>query len=436
MRTTTIKLLALGTAAALGLAACGDGGEESAVAISGEPRPVEDEAAAPEGEQATEDDPGTEVEATVDDAASTLRAELTMLLQEHVHLTGLAVGAMVEEGQDGPGARAAIQAIDENAVALGDLIGEVPSVDDPEAFLELWREHVAGYVDHAVARIDEDDDAATEATAALEDLLQPMADFFEEISDEEISAEDLFGELETHVTMVTEAIDARVADDSEAPGLFRDAALHMDTLATELAAGIVAAFPDEMPGDPLSVPAETRAKLTSGLVEHTYLTLLAAREAVSAGGATVDATVQSAVSTLDGSADGLANRISGVSGNDGRRAFLELWRPFLSATTEFAAASSSGDTATADTARAAMRQAPGALAGVLEESTAANAPDDLSALLDTHVDNLITTIDAIVAGDPAAHTQVRAAAQHASTIAARLSAGLVVADPAADEGQG
>ena len=302
-------------------------------------------------------------------------------------------------------------------------------MDDPEAFLEVWRAHLAAYVDYTAARVDEDDDAAAEATAELEELLQPMADLFEEISDEEISADDLFGELETHVTMVSAAIDALVAGDSEASSLLDEAALHMDGVAAELASGLAAAHPDVLAGDPLGVPAETRAGLTSGLVEHTYLTLLAAAETVNVGGVADDPAAQAAVTTLDGSADGLANGVSGVSGNDGREAFLDLWRPFLTAATDYAAAAASGDTAAADDARTAMTGAPAALAEVFGQATAGNAPADLTALLDTHVANLLAAIDAMVAGDPAAATLARGTAQHASAIAAGLSAGLVAANP-------
>lgn len=434
MRTTTTKLLALGTAAALGLAACGNSAEDSAPAVSGEPRPVQEQPAAAEGEQAT--DEGTEVEATTDDAASTLRAELTALLQEHVHLTGLAVDAVAEEGRDAPAAEAAIRALDENATALGDVMGGIPSVDDPDALLEPWREHVAAYVDHAAARANQDDDAAADATAALEDVLQPMADFFEQISDEEIVADEIFGELETHVTMVTDAIDAHVAGDDEAHDLWRDAALQMDSVATDVAEGIVAAHPDELAGDPLSVPAETRATLTSSLVEHTYLTLLAAGEAADAEGAADDPAVQSAVTALDSSADDLANAVSGASGNEGRDAFLDVWRPFLTAATDYAAARAAGDAAAAEEARATIEATPSALADVLQGSTAGNAPGDLTELLSTHVTNLLGAVDAMVADDPAAYAQARAAAAHASTIAAGLAGALVAAGPASGDGDG
>src|SRR5690606_519987 len=50
VRTTTTKLLALGTAAALGLAACGGSEEDAAPAVSGDARPVQEAPA--EGEQA------------------------------------------------------------------------------------------------------------------------------------------------------------------------------------------------------------------------------------------------------------------------------------------------------------------------------------------------------------------------------------------------
>ena len=444
MRTTTTKLLALASAAALGLAACGGGGEEEAVAVSGEVRPVQQEPAAPDGEQASE---GTEVESTVDDPASTLRAELTLLLQEHVHLTGLAVDAVVEEGEDGPAGQGAVQALEDNAVALGEVLGGLPGVDDADAFLDPWREHLAAYVDYAAARAEGDegdDDAAAEATKALEGVLQPMADFFEEISDEELVADELYGELETHVTMVTDAIDAHVAaagaeategeGEGEGGDLLHEAALHMDVVAADLADGIVAAHSEEIPGDPLSVPAETRAGLVSGLVEHSYLVVLTAGEAIDAGGATDDPLVQAAVTTLDGSADDLAGAMSGAAGNKGREAFLDVWRPFLEATTDYAAARASGDTAAAGAARATMEGTPAALAGVLQQATEGAAPPDVTALLDTHVSNLLATIDAMVAGDPAAYSQVRGAAQHAAAIATSIAAAMPTAEPAGGSG--
>lgn len=433
MRTTTTKLLALGTAAALGLASCGGGGEEATVAVSGEARPVQDQAAAPGGEQASAGK-GTEVVATVDDAASTLRSDLTLLLQEHAHLTGLTVGAIMGEGEDGPIAQGAIQALDQNAVALGDVIGALPGVEDPDAFLELWREHVAAYVAYTTARVDEEDDAAEEAMATLEELLQPMADFFEVISGEELVADELFGELETHVTMVTAAIDAMVAGDAEASDLLQEAAVHMDVVAADLSAGLVAAHPDELAGDPLSVPAETRATLTSALVEHTYLSVLTAGAAAAADGAADDPAVQAAVTTLEGGADSLANTLSGASGNEGREAFLDLWRPFLTAISDYAAATAAGDTAAAGTARSTIDAAPAALAVLLQGSLGANAPADLAALLGTHVTNLTAAIDAIVAGDPAGATLSRAAAMHTSTIATGLARAMVAAEPGAADG--
>lgn len=434
MRTTRTKLLALGTAAALGLAACGGGDEEATPAVSGEARPVQQEPAAPEGEQATaEGTEAPEVEATVDDAASSLRADLTLLLQEHVHLTGLAADAVIDGGPESPGAQGAVEALDANAAALGDLVAGLPGVDDPEAFRAAWQEHVAAYVDYAAARAEEDDDAAAEATATLEDLLQPLADFFEEISDEEILADELFGELETHVTLVSDAIDAMVAGDTEAPDLLNEAALHLDAVAADLAAGVVAAHPEGLPGDPLSVPAETRATLVSGLVEQTYLTILAAGEAADADGASDDPAVQAATTTLDGSADDLATAVSGVSGNDGRDAFLDLWRPFLTAATDYAAAVAAGDLVAVDAARSTLAGTPAPLAQMLQGSAGGNAPDDLEAQLSTHVTNLTGAIDALVAGDPAAFAQARAAAQHAASVGSALAGAIVAAPDAAAE---
>ncbi|HSP04838.1 MAG TPA: hypothetical protein VLR27_15115, partial [Acidimicrobiales bacterium] len=121
------------------------------------------------------------------------------------------------------------------------------------------------------------------------------------------------------------------------------------------------------------------------------------------------------------SADDLANAANGVQGMDGRDAFLDAWRPFLAAATDFAAATASGDAAAAEEARSTMDAAPVQLATVFQEATAGNTAADLTDVLTTHVANLTAAIEAIVADDPAAATQARTAAQHASTVAAGLA---------------
>lgn len=435
MRRTTQKLLALGTAATLGLAACG-GDDETTPAVSGQAVAATAPAESAEGGA---DDAATEAElelenATTDDAASTLRAELTSLLQEHVYLAGVAIETALDTGGvDDPAAAAAVDALDQNSAALGDAIASVSSPEDGEAFLEAWREHVGFFVDYTLGRVEEDRDAVNQALADLEGYQETTADFLEELTDGEMLADETFGALEMHVTTLTEAIDAMVADDPEAFALLREAADHMDVLATDLATGIGASQSEELSGDVASVPAETRATLTSALQAHAYLAGIAIEQAVEAGGAVEDPAVQAAVTTLDDNSVDIANAVGSVAGNDERAEFLDLWRQHIDSFVAYAVGLAGGDQAAAEAARTDLDAYRLAAGDFFERITDGAIPaGDVVADLDLHVATMLGTIDAIAAGDPTTFAQLREAGQHMRTTAAALATAIVQAGEAED----
>lgn len=429
MRPTTKKLLALSAAVSLGLAACGDD-EVAQPAVSGEPAPVEEQTTTTAEAEAAVADEGEE--ASADDPAATLRAQLTGLLQEHVYLAGMAIEATLTDGEDDPAAQAAVQALDDNSVAISEVVGEIPGVDDTEDFLDLWRDHIGYFVDYAAATAEGDDDAAAEALDGLEEYQQSAADLLDAVTDGELPADDVFGELETHVTMVTDAIDAVAEDDPEALTLLRDAARHMDEVAAALAGGVVAAHPDAIDGDPESPPARTRAQLTGGMAEHTYLTLFAVQRAADAG-STTDPAVQAAVTLVEGTADSLANVVGGASGTDARDAFAELWRDHVVALLDRASAQVDDDpeaAAAAGSELALFRDAAVALFDTVTGEAA--SAGDIGSDIDTYLDRMYAAIDAVVAGDPTAYDDARAAAQHATDMAARWASGIVAASAERD----
>jgi hypothetical protein len=445
VRRTTKKLLALGAAATLGLAACGD--DEVIPAQSGEAAPVADETETTEDAteaEAVSDEP----EATTDDAASQLRAELTTLLQEHVHLVAMAAEATIDAGGgDDPAAEAALDAVEESSDALGDVLAGVPSVDDADAFVDVWNDHVDRLVEHArSAAADGDDEAddavdetATDEPTGFEEFQQTVADFFEEITDGEVNADEFYGELEMHVTSMTTLIESLADEDGEAGSLLDAAAGQMGSMAADLASAIVAAHPDDFPGDPASVPSDTRARLTSALVEHTYLAGMVVAQIVEADGNSAAPAVQAAVSALDGSAVTLANSVGAAAGNDQRQVFLRMWREHAQAIRDYAAARASDDQAAADEAMSALEAFPPAVGAFFEEITGGAATADaLGAGLETHLSTLTTTIDAFVEGSPDAYTELRAAAQHMPALAADLARAMVAAaqaeQPPAGEG--
>lgn len=440
MRRTTQKLLALGTAATLGLAACGD--DETTPAVSGQAVSVEDTAttmaedpAAAAGEEAAaigETDTAA-VDATTDDPASTLRSQLTSLLQEDVLLAGAAIEAMIDaDGDtDDPSVTAALAALDESSVALGDVIGTVAGQEDADAFLEVWQGHTEDFVAYAVGRIEEDDDAVQQSLAELEEFQQGTADFLDELTDGELLADELFGSFEMHVTTMTEAIDAMVAEDPEAFGLLLDAADHMEVLASDIASGVAAAHPDDFAGEVASVPSETRASLSGILQAHAYLSGIALEQVVEAGGAVEDPLVQASTTALDANSVDLANAIGAGAGNDERQELLDLWREHIDHFVTYAVGRTTGDQAAIDQALADLAAYQQAAGQFFERTTAgAIAAADVVTALEGHVATMTAAIDAFAAGDPAAYSQLRAAGQHLTTTAATLAAAIVQASEA------
>jgi len=431
VRPTKKKLLALSAALSLALAACGQD-DVATPAVSGEAAAVEETTTT-----TTEAPSAAPTDASVDDPASTLRSTLTSLLQEHVYLAGFALQSVLEVGADDPATQAALDALDENTVALGDVVGTIPGVDDPTEFVELWRDHIGYFADYAVGRAEGDDEAMDQALADLEEYQQATADLLESATEGELLADDVFGELQSHVDMVTAVIDTAAGEGEEGADpfeLLRDAAGHMDGVALAIADAVVSAHEDDIPGDPNSVPAETRAELTSALQEQVYLAVLAGAQLAEAGSAT-DPAVQSAESLLQGASEDLANTVGGATGTAERAAFNGAWRPHLDALLGYAEARTTGTDADAQAARAELDAAADAAAAALSQ-LAGGA--DVAALVDSHVQTATAAIDALAAGDPGAPSLARAAAQVMPELAATLAGGIVSVSTAEDaaEGQG
>ncbi|HEU5082941.1 MAG TPA: hypothetical protein VFU14_06355, partial [Acidimicrobiales bacterium] len=326
VRKTTTKLIALGMAGALTLAACG--GDDDTAAQSGDPARAEDTTETTAGDTG---DMGSGEQAGTESAASALRAGLTSLLQEHVYLAGIAVETALDAGGDmqAPAVQAAVGALDENSVALSEAVGSVAGAENGEAFLGLWREHIGFFVDYTLGKATGDQAMADQALTDLAGYQDAAGAFFEEITAGGLPADATVQNLDMHISTLTAAIDAMVAGDGQAFALLQDAADHMDSTALALATAITGALPDDFPGEVEGVPAETRAALTSLLQEHAYLAGIAIEQAVEAGGDLAAPAAAAAVETLDGNSVELSEVVGSVAGAENGEAFLELWRQHI-----------------------------------------------------------------------------------------------------------
>ncbi len=419
MRRTPKKFLSLTLAGGLVLAACG--GDDDDAAQSGEvPEENGEDTEAPEatGEFAT------------DDGASTLRAGLTSLLQEHVYLAGIAIETAIDAGGDleAPAVQAAVGALDENSVALSEAVASVAGEENGEAFLGLWREHIGFFVDYTLGGATGDAAAQEQALADLAGYQEAAGAFFEEITGGALPADALIANLDEHISTLTAAIDALLTGEGDPFALLQDAADHMDSSAIALSGAIVAAVPDMFPGAVDSAPAETRAVLTSLLQEHVYLAGIAIEQAVEAGGDLEAPAVQAAVTALDGNSVEIADVVGSVAGDENREAFLGLWREHIGFFVDYTLGGATGDAAAQEQALADLAGYEDAAGAFFEEITGGALPADaVVANLDMHISTLTATIDALLAGDAAVFSNLRAAGQHMPSTALAISTAVIAA---------
>jgi hypothetical protein len=147
------------------------------------------------------------------DDASTLRANLTAMLQEHVYLAAYAVftAYTAEGGVESPAFTAAAATLDANSVQLSEAVASLAGEENGTAFLDLWREHIGFFVDYAVADATGDEDARQQALMDLDGYRGPAGEFFETVSDGELPADDVAAGLGMHVSTLAGAIDSLAA---------------------------------------------------------------------------------------------------------------------------------------------------------------------------------------------------------------------------------
>jgi hypothetical protein len=175
--------------------------------------------------------------------------------------------------------------------------------------------------------------------------------------------------------------------------------------------------------------AELRAGLTALLQEHVYLAGAAIATAVGAGGDMENAAVKSAVETLDANSVALSDAVASVYGDDAGAQFLELWRKHIGFFVDYTLGGATGDKAKQDTAKAALDKYRQDFGAFVESATKGNLTVDAVAKeLQTHVNTLITAIDAVLAKDPSVFPKLREAAGHMPMTAKALAGAIVAAN--------
>lgn len=152
----------------------------------------------------------TGMEGSVDSPASVTFATLSTLLEEHAYLAGIAVKTAYSAGLDSEAFGAAAATLDENSVALADLIGSVDA-GSRQPFLDLWREHVGFFVDYAVGALTEDEAVIEQAKLDLGGYGEAAGAFFESLSGGVIESNTVQRGLGVHIDTLGQAIESLAA---------------------------------------------------------------------------------------------------------------------------------------------------------------------------------------------------------------------------------
>jgi hypothetical protein len=367
----------------------------------------------------------------VDSKASELRAGLTALLQEHVYLAGTAIATAVGAGGDMNNAavKSAVATLDANSVALSDAVGSVYGKDAGDQFLALWRKHIGFFVDYTLGGATGDKAKQEAARTALDKYRQDFGAFLESATGGAagLTQKAVADDLQMHVNSLVAAIDAILAKDPSVYSKLKEAAAHMPMTAKALAGSI-----DEqkkLDGDIAAPSSELRSGLTALLQEHVYLAGLAINQAVADGGDLTKPATKDAVGALDANSVALSDAIASVYGKDAGNQFLALWRKHIGFFVDYTIGGATGDKAKQDAAKSALDKYRTDFGAFVESATKGKLTvDQVAAELQTHVNTLITAIDAILAKDPSVFPKLREAAGHMPMTADALAGAIVASN--------
>jgi hypothetical protein len=184
-----------------------------------------------------------EFDGSADGGASTLRSDLTYLLDGHVYAAAIAITQAIGNGADSPEYAAAGEPLTANTDALAGTLGGVYGKEAGDQFKDLWNAHIGFFVDYTLATADGNEKAAEKATSDLDGYREDFGAFLES-ANPNLTKEAVAEALDPHVQSLLTTIDSAVAGDSKVFDDLRTAASHDVDLANTLAGAIAAQFPE------------------------------------------------------------------------------------------------------------------------------------------------------------------------------------------------
>jgi hypothetical protein len=322
-----------------------------------------------------------------DSVAAGLHARLVELFTEHVHLTGLAVAIALRAGNADDRTRAALTALDDNTVALGEALGGHSSADDQQAFLTRWRQWVKDLHIHAT---EYDPDVRAEAVRRLDGHADAAGRSLSRLTKGAVSAATVTAALRALHEQQLDNVKALRNHDDSAFRRMGATARELSTLAAALAAGVDKAA--DLAGDARSSAATLRAELTGLMTTQIFQARLAQYVAVTNEDG-VTGPVHAAATRAIGDTTTRLGELVAREAPAARHPFDRAWSDLTTHLQAYVAAVRAGNRAAGDQALTALRADPAAIAGVL----AGAASGGLQQALDKHVAALSTAMAAPVA---------------------------------------
>jgi hypothetical protein len=327
-----------------------------------------------------------------DVSAADLRITLERQLGQHALLAVEAMRAGVSGADHFEAAGASLA---QNTEDLTDSIRLVYGDEGAEAFNELWSDHIDFFVQYTVGVAEGDQEAQDTALERLDQYRQDFGGFLETATEGELPQNAVADLLQMHVDQLVTQIDAFAADDfSTAADQTREAYAHMFGTAQGLAGAIVATQ-DGFDGDLEDGQLELRSALGQLLGEHAQLAVQAMRSGVTGGD-----DFEALAGALDANTQDLTAAISGVFGDDGGQAFMEMWSDHIDFFVQYTVGLAEGDQEAQDAAKERLEQYRQDFSSFLDTASDGNIPAEVVAEgLQVHVNQLVEQIDAFESGD-------------------------------------
>jgi len=360
----------------------------------------------------------------IDSAAADLRVSLDLLLSEHLVLaakaTGAALGGRTDEYE------AYGDALTDNGLELGALVGAAYGDEAEGAFNDIWGAHNGFFVQYTTGVATDDMEMQDAAVASLTESYVP--DFAELLAGAtEIPQADLEELILHHVLTTKDIVDMQAAEDW--PGAFeaiRDAFAHMAMIGDPLAAAIAGQYPEDFAGDNTTAPVDFRVALNTLLQEHMYLASFATGAAL--GGRMEEYEAAGGALTTNGT--DLGGAVESIYGEEAGAEFNRIWAAHNGFFVDYTVGVATDDMDAQDEAVASLTNTYVPEFSALLAGATGLPQDTIAGLTASHVLSTKAVVDAQAEGDFAMAAELdRESAHHMRSIGDPLSVAIVASMP-------